>query len=94
MRPVVHDNSLPLPKAQDRWCVDEAHKDGTMDKSSMKNYNELEFELFMSGDSYVITQSKFNDLINYKNRTTWFNAVKMGFAIARYENVFFPVRKI
>lgn len=60
IRPVPHDDSLPVPKPPEKWSLDEADEDPAMESSSD---NDPDFEPSTSGVPHLITQSELNDLV-------------------------------
>lgn len=62
IRPVPHDDSLPVWKPPETWSMDEGDKDATMHESDVKNNTSPDAELLMS-DLYLIIQPELKDML-------------------------------
>src|SRR6218665_1047212 len=65
MRPVQHDESLPVPKAPDTFSLDEADEDAAIDHTgtTAATGSDSDFEPCVSSEPHLITQSELNDLV-------------------------------
>lgn len=65
MRPVQHDESLPVPKAPDTFSLDEADEDAAIDHTgtTAATDSDSDFEPCVSSEPHLITQSELNDLV-------------------------------
>lgn len=65
MTPVPHDNSLPVKKPPEIWCLKKADEDATVYESDVESDIELHcrFEPFISVEPYLIAQSELTNLV-------------------------------
>ncbi|XP_076324370.1 uncharacterized protein LOC143232621 [Tachypleus tridentatus] len=61
MRPVPHDDSLPIPKPPEEWTLDEPDEETAMQGTGSDI--DPDFKPCSSGNPHVITQSELNDLV-------------------------------
>eukprot|EP00731_Ephydatia_muelleri_P006654 Em0003g902a len=63
IRPVPHDDSLPIPEPPEKWSLDEIAEGAAMHHLSTDSDIDPDFVPHMSGEPHLITQSELNDLV-------------------------------
>ena len=64
MRPVPHDDSLPVPKPPEKWSLEEPADDDIPEhETEMETGPDPDFEPCISGEPHLITQPELNDLV-------------------------------